>query len=215
MLDDIGVRSVKLFREEGETLVYVGDAVFVAGARPDVEVAYPGYPFNYRAGWGYLLLTPFLPNRGNGSCTLYAEATSKAGNTVSLGSKTIFLNNAGAVKPFGAIDTPGQGGIASGNRFINWGWVLTPQPNRVPNDGSTIRVMVDGIDLGHPTYNVYRSDIASLFPGYANSNGAVGYFILDTTSYANGIHTIQWVAVDNAGHSAGIGSRYFTIQNDE
>jgi hypothetical protein len=36
---------------------------------------------------------------------------------------------------------------------------------------------------------------------------------LDTTAYANGVHTIQWTARDTAGNSDGIGSRYFTIQN--
>jgi hypothetical protein len=52
-----------------------------------------------------------------------------------------------------------------------------------------------------------------LFPGYANSSGAAGYFYLDTRAYKNGVHTIQWVATDDAGNTDGIGSRYFTIQN--
>ncbi len=72
---------------------------------------------------------------------------------------------------------------------------------------------MDGVNKGHPTYNIYRPDIAGLFPGYANSNGAVGYFYLDTTAYENGVHTIQWTATDNGGNTDGIGSRYFTIQN--
>jgi hypothetical protein len=72
---------------------------------------------------------------------------------------------------------------------------------------------VDGVVLGHPTYNVYRADIAALFPGFANSNGASAFFLLDTTPYADGLHTIQWTATDNAGNSDGIGSRYFLIQN--
>jgi len=39
----------------------------------------------------------------------------------------------------------------------------------------------------------------------------VGYFYLDSTSYAYGMHTIQWTARDSAGNSDGIGSRYFSI----
>jgi hypothetical protein len=117
------------------------------------------------------------------------------------------------VKPFGAIDTPDQGGTASGSNFVNWGWVLTPQPNKIPGDGSTINVYVDGVKLGHPTYNLYRSDVAAIFPNYANSNGAIGFFYLNTTTYENGVHTIQWTATDNAGNTDGIGSRYFTIEN--
>jgi hypothetical protein len=213
VLDDIGVESVKIYREDGRNLVYIGDAVFVEGARPDVEAAYPGYPMNYKAGWGYMMLTNFLPNGGNGVFKIHAIATDKEGQTTTLGIKTITVDNANAVKPFGAIDTPTQGGTASGGSFTNWGWALTPRPNRIPTDGSTINVWVDGINLGNPTYNIYRSDIAALFPGYANSNGSAGYFCLDTTAYENGVHTIQWTATDSAGNTDGIGSRYFTIEN--
>jgi Leucine-rich repeat (LRR) protein len=212
-LDDSGIDSVKIYREQGNTLVYIGDGVFVEGARPDVAAAYPGYTNNTKAGWGYMMLTNFLPNSGNGTFVIHAVATDVVGKTTTLGTKTIHCDNAHAVKPFGAIDTPTQGGTASGSNFINWGWVLTPQPNHIATDGSTINVYVDGVDLGHPNYNLYRSDIATLFPGYANSNGASGYFYLNTTAYVNGVHTIQWTARDSSGKMDGIGSRYFSITN--
>jgi Leucine-rich repeat (LRR) protein len=215
VVDDLGVESVKIYREgkNKNDLIYIGDAVFVEGARPDVEALFPEYPENQQAGWGYMLLTNFLPDGGNGAFRLHAIAADNEGNSITLGVKTITCDNANAVKPFGAIDTPGQGGDASGNKFVNWGWVLTPQPAAIPIDGSTITVWVDGVNIGHPAYNIYRSDIANLFPGYANTNGAVGYFYLDTTAYENGVHTIQWLATDDAGHTDGIGSRYFTVNN--
>lgn len=214
-LDDIGTRQVQIsvkFEFDIEP-IYIGDAVFVEGARPDVEQAYPDYPENYKAGWGYMMLTNCFPDGGNGKCKIYAIATDQEGNQVTLGTKTVICDNANAVKPFGAIDTPTQGGTASGSNYINWGWVLTPQPNYIPTDGSTILVFIDGVNLGSPAYNTYRPDVANLFPDYANSNGAGGYFYLDTTAYTNGMHTIQWVATDDAGNTDGIGSRYFTIQN--
>ena len=37
--------------------------------------------------------------------------------------------------------------------------------------------------------------------------------VLDTTSLANGIHTIAWSVTDNQGRADGIGSRYFWVQN--
>jgi hypothetical protein len=213
VLDDIGVVSVKIYRAEGKNLVYIGDGLFVEGARPDIEQAFPDYPNNYKAGWGYMMLTNFVPNGGNGTFTFHAIATDIEGHPVTLGIKTVTIDNANAVKPFGAIDTPTQGGIASGSHFRNQGWVLTPMPNSIPTDGSTINVIVDGVNLGHPTYNIYRSDIATLFPGYANSDGALAYFDFDTTTYTNGVHTIAWTATDDAGNADGIGSRYFSIQN--
>jgi hypothetical protein len=132
---------------------------------------------------------------------------------VLLGSKAITGDNLHAVKPFGAIDTPGQGGTVSGGSYVNFGWALTPQPNSILTNGSTIYVYVDGVRLLHPVYNNYRVDIATLFPGYANSNGAVGYYYLNTSGYANGVHTIAWLVTDSGGNADGIGSRYFTVQN--
>lgn len=213
VLGDTGVESVKIYREEDGRLVYIGDALFVEGARPDIEAAYPDYPLNYKAGWGYMVLTNFLPNSGNIVSKIHAIATDKEGRETTLGVRTITADNANAVKPFGAIDTPAPGGIASGSNYKNHGWVLTPPPNKIPVDGSTINVYIDGAGLGHPVYTIYRADIAEYFPGYSNSNGAHGYFTFDTTSYTNGVHTIFWTATDNAGNADGIGSRYFTIFN--
>jgi len=225
-LDNVEVSNVGIWRDPvaGETasangLVFIGDAVFVAGARPDVQAAYPNAPFNYRAGWGYMPLTNFLPNAsgsgasGNGTYTLHAIVTNAGGQTVDLGARTIAVDNANASKPFGTIDTPDQGGTALGNAYVNFGWALTQNPYGIPTDGSTITVFMDGLPLGHPTYNQYRSDIASLFPGLANSNGAIGFYYIDTTTLANGVHTISWSVSDNAGRNDGIGSRYFTIEN--
>jgi hypothetical protein len=214
-LDDIKVESVKIYLKNNGSLIYIGDAVFVEGARPDVELYYPDYPYNNRAGWGYMMLTYFLPNGGNGTYTFCAIATDVEGNESTLDTRTVTVDNANAVKPFGAIDFPTQGGEASGNSFKNSGWVLTPMPNKVPEDGATINVYVDGVNLGHPTYNIYREDVATLFPLYTNSNGAHAYFNFDTTAYANGVHTIYWTATDNAGNTDGIGSRFFTIQNPD
>ncbi len=85
-LDDIGMSSVKIYRgTDFSDRVYIGDAVFVEGARQDVALAYSGYPQNTRAGWGYMLLTNFLPNGGNGSFTLLAFATDLTGHEVLLG----------------------------------------------------------------------------------------------------------------------------------
>ena len=58
-----------------------------------------------------------------------------------------------------------------------------------------------------------RTDIQSLFPGFNNTNGAGGSFAIDTTTLANGVHTIAWVATDNAARADGLGSRYFSVLN--
>jgi hypothetical protein len=217
-LDDAAVTRLRILRdpvgaEPAGTQVFIGNAVFVTGARPDIAAAYPSYPSNTRAGWGYLLLTNVLPNQGNGVYTLHMYADDANGNSTLLGSRTITCTNATATKPFGAIDTPSQGETVSGASYVNFGWALTPLPKVIPTDGSTIGVYVDGVLLGRPAYNQFRSDIATLFPGLNNSNGPVGALVIDTTKLSNGVHTISWSVADSSGASEGIGSRYFTVQN--
>jgi hypothetical protein len=225
-LDSIEVTSVGIWREPigneataPNGLAFIGDATFVDGARTDIPASFPNAPLNYRAGWGYMLLTNFLPNSGvaagpgNGTYRLHAIAVNKSGGTFDLGTRTVTVDNAQASKPFGTIDSPAQGATIGGNAYVNFGWVLTQSGYNIPMDGSTITVMVDNVAVGHPTYNQYRSDIATFFPGLANSNGAVGFFYLDTTKLTNGVHTISWVVYDNQGRGDGIGSRYFTVEN--
>jgi hypothetical protein len=89
----------------------------------------------------------------------------------------------------------------------------------MPKDGSTIKVFVDGIELGALNYNHFRSDIAAAFPGLNNTGsaasgeGAIGFRHIDTTQFADGVHTIGWLGTDDAGVAEGVGSRYFTIMN--
>jgi hypothetical protein len=222
-LDNVEVTDVSIWREPVGSeplgkLVFVGTATLVSGARPDVQAISPNVPFNYRAGWGYALLTNFLPNSsgpgtGNGTYKLHVIVTNKAGATTDLGTHSVTVDNAHATKPFGTIDTPAQGGTASGSAYINFAWALTPQPYIIPINGSTLTVIIDGQPVGQPTYNQFRADIAALFPGYMNSNGAVGFFRIDTTKLANGGHTISWNVFDSANRSEGIGSRYFNVTN--
>lgn len=219
-LDDIGLSDVSIYRDPlpGEPVstangkIFIGKAAQVDSARPDVDAVWNA-PFDYQAGWGYMLLTNFLPNQGNGTFRLYAYATDLEGHTILLGSRTISCDNAHATKPFGTIDTPEQGAVVSGSQYVNFAWVLGAQDNVIPVDGSTLTVFIDGVPVGHPQYNFERSDIKTLFPGHANTNGAIGFFVINTTTLSNGVHTIAWGASDAAGHADGIGSRFFTVLN--
>jgi hypothetical protein len=217
-LDDLGVIEVRIYRnavapEPAGARVFIGNAVFVENARPDIERAYPSFPNARRAGWGFMVLTNMLPQQGNGTYEISAYAVDADLTESLLGQRTIVVNNSVATTPFGAIDTPRQGETISGSNYVNFGWALTPQPKAIPTDGSTFLVYVDGVPLGPVTYNSFRSDVAALFPGYANSGGAVGYRVLDTTTLDEGLHTIAWTVADNLGAAAGIGSRYFTVSN--
>ena len=95
-LDDLGVTQVQIYRDPvgGETpgpngKVLVGDATQVPGLRPDVEAVYPNYPYVYKAGWSYDLLTGPLPSGGVGTFTFYAYALDADGRSSLLGSRTL------------------------------------------------------------------------------------------------------------------------------
>lgn len=194
-LDDIGVTTVKVYRNclnfqppchnvSGHDVVHVGDAMFVAGARPDVEAAFSSFPQAYRAGWGLQVLSNMLPRvpdqpfGGQGALTFYVFATDEEGNVRLLGRSqtdqtptSVTLDNDGLAKPFGTIDTPGQGATVSGT-ISNFGWVLTPDSNTVadatdvalPNDGSTMTVFIDGAPIGTVAYNQCRGSVGNPVP---------------------------------------------------
>ncbi|HEY7500964.1 MAG TPA: matrixin family metalloprotease [Vicinamibacterales bacterium] len=205
----------------GNAEIYVGSAVFIDGARPDVSSAFPTYPLNSRGGWGLMVLTNMLPGQGNGTYRFSIYAQDREANFVRLSTRTLTCDNAHATKPFGTIDTPDQGAVISGANYINFGWALTPPgatpPGKmIPINGSTMRVLVDGVSRGTVDYNHERADIETLFPNYRNtegSNGPVGFRPIDTTALSNGVHTISWTVTDDAGLTEGIGSRFFTVAN--
>src|SRR5207344_2633368 len=102
-------------------------ATRVDDARPDIEAGNPLRPFNYRAGWGYLLLTNFLPGLGDGTYTLRIFANDVEGKQTLLGSPVITGTNSASTTPFGAIDTPAQGEVVDAvatPSYNNFGWVL-------------------------------------------------------------------------------------------
>lgn len=217
-IDDLEVSQVRILRDpvpgEGAAPVFIGNAVFVDGARVDIATGNPGAPRNTRGGWGYLMLTNFLPNRGNGTFRLYAYADDADGHTTLLGTKTITCDNANAITPFGAIDTPAQGAVVSGS-VNNFGWVLAPGTARADTPGGgTVNVVIDGATVGTPVGWTSRTDLTTLFPsGFSSLSSTLAVLPIDTTSLTNGVHTIAWGVVSTNGESAGIGSRYFTVAN--
>ena len=220
-VDDIEVVRVRILRdpvagEPAGVLVFIGDATRVEGARPDVQATFPGAPHASRLGWGYLLLTNFLPGLGDGTYRIHAFADDADGHSTSLGTKTITAANSSATTPFGAIDTPDQGGTVSGN-VTNFGWVLARAPRRAdPPGGGMVQLVIDGaISSAVPTGWTSRSDLSALFPAaqYPGIGTALGVATFDSTTLANGVHTIAWLVTDNLGNASGIGSRYFTVSN--
>ena len=279
-LDDVGVSAVQIYRKclsfdapascqsiGGVSVVYVTDAIFLAGARPDVEAAFSSSPQPYRGGWGALLLTNMLPDvtrslayGGQGALTIYCYALDFDGHRTLLGRTqvdhtptTFTMTNDTIAKPFGTIDTPSNGQVVSGS-IANFGWALTPDSDTgadpsdilVPTDGSTMTVFIDGLPVSLVTYNQCRGSVGTPVPGgsfcdddisnifgntspqpaltarssnatrYRNldqGRGAIGAYIIDTTSLSTGLHTLAWSVADSASRLDGLGSRLFYVLN--
>jgi hypothetical protein len=214
-LDDVGVTGVAIYRsasvlEAGSSLVFIGDATFVQGARPDVASAYPQAPQKTRAGWGYMLLSNVLPGGGNETLTFYAFARDIEGRQTLLGSRSVTLTNAAVFDPFGAIDAPSPGGTASGVYTVT-GWVVAPRPARIAD----VRVYIDGQLMGTAAYGLARPDVAAALAGPAApvDAAAAGFrFTIDMAGFVPGLHTIAVVGEANGTGSGGIGSRYFVVR---
>lgn len=199
-LDDTGVATVRVYRAclspdpaaacqtlqangEVRTVVYLGEAAFVEGARPDVEVAHPHAPQRQRAGWGFVVLTNLLPDTttgqtrgGQGRLSFSVLATDVAGNQRWIGRTTtdsdptiLTLDNDALAAPFGAVDTPAQGATVHG--WIEmFGWALTPDTDEtaqgvttdivIPRAGA-LRVFVDGAPVGLVDYGLCRGTIGN------------------------------------------------------
>ena len=220
VLDDIGIRRMQIFRNatgsEPPGDVFIGDATRVRGARPDVVATLPGRPELTSAGWGLMVLSNVLPNHGNGTFTFTAIAEDIEGHRVSLGQRTVTFDNLNSPRPFGNIDFPQQGGTMSGIAYANQGWILAQPTTFIPFDGSTIRLFIDGaLQPNVAGYGFPRPDVLALFPfpPYQNANGPAAQFVIDTTPFPNGLHTIVWVVIDNNGVAQGIGSRFVNIDN--
>ena len=218
-IDDVEVTRIRILRDpvagEGQAQIFIGNAVFVDGSRTDIAGANPTIPRSSRAGWGYLLLTNFLPNQGNGTFKLYAYADDADGHTTLLGSKTITCANSTATRPFGAIDTPAQGEVISGSAYANFGWVLSRGPALAYPPHGTVQVVIDGVFGALPSLWTSRPDLTALFPGatFPGVTNALGVSAIDTTTLSNGVHTIAWVVTADNGQADGVGSRYFTVAN--
>ena len=252
-LDDIGVNRVEAWRNCLEAIdrsrgacvspaagltanyVFLGKAFLLAGARPDVEALNPTYPLAYRAGWGFMLLTNALPHQikgttvgGQGSYVLSAFAIDEEARASLLGTKTIAVDNDHATVPFGAIDTPVQGGTIpeaaapynNVNAYPVFGWAMTELGKCIATTStSAYKVFIDGVQRSlTPGSNWFaglnRADLAAAYPGLCNSTNALAMYQLNASALGltTGLHTVSWDVTDSAGQTvAGLGTRFFNI----
>ena len=166
----------------------MGDADVVPGARPDVEAVYPTYPQNYRAGWGYLLLTNMLPHiptqqmfGGQGTISIYAFATDMEGHRAAARAITDGPDpddDHDGERHGGETvrrDRHARAGTDRQRTAVNFGWALTPDSDTVAGNGDIVVpdvgldnvVLIDGAPVSTVMYNLCRGNVGSPRAGRA------------------------------------------------
>ncbi len=178
-LDDIEVQRVSVCRAAfgaevapvdpncgGTAQIFVGVAVFIDGARPDVAAAFPAFPVNTRGGWGFMVLTNMLPSQGNGTFVFHMWAQDRDGHTIAARHADDDVREREfdpAIRRDRHADA-GRSGL--GRNYAVFGWVLSRTNRADPPGGGTVIVQVDGVTVGSPGGWTARPDLTALFPGF-------------------------------------------------
>jgi hypothetical protein len=119
----------------------------------------------------------------------------------------ITVKPADKLAPFGVLETPDVRATLNNNGSGS-GWALD-------NVGiSRVEVLIDGQKATDAIYGLSRPDIAALWgTTFPNSSQSGFSFVLDTTKFTTGEHTLAIRLSDAAGNTTVIGTRTIVFQN--
>ena len=190
-LDPSGVSKIEIL-VDGKV---IGKA-FYGDSRLDVKKAYPAYN-NANAGYHYVLDTTKF---GDGLHSITVRETGRNGIVSTLPTKSFTISN---VK--GSLDQPAPGSTINGSKTI-FGWILDM------SGVSKIEVLVDGKVVGQAVYGDARPDVKKVYPDFNNGNAGYHY-VLNTTGFSNGKHTITVRETGKTGRITTLSGRVVTFSN--
>jgi N-acetylmuramoyl-L-alanine amidase len=177
--------------------------------RPDIIQAFPQYagsPGQYPGWQAYF----WAGNFSNGSHTIYVGVTDTTGCQYFLTPRAIKIDNTKNEAPFGNMDFPQQpySSVQASGILTVTGWALDDQ------QVDHVDIVVDGLLERQAVTGIYRADVAANFPNDPAAIVAGFVLNLDTTKYANGVHSVSARAVDNQGQQGFLGSSQVQIFNN-
>lgn len=160
-------------------------------SRPDVCAAYSGSPSCPVAGWEYVLNTLKF---ADGTHTL--DVTVTGGTQHATFTSSFAVANSSAPNPtLLDIDQPAASDVLSGTAKIS-GWAIDDRASL------SVSMAVDGVVLpGGLTYSLPRQDVCTAYPGRIGCPNVGWSGLLDTTSIADGLHTLTVTAAGTTKHS--------------
>jgi hypothetical protein len=181
-----------------------GAAVY-GGTRSDVCASYPNSPGCPNVGWNFVLDTTLL---ADGTHTLQVTATS-AGGESSAQAQTFQVSNGSSDSVKVDIDSPSAGQSLTGTTTL-YGWAL--DSSGVPVQ--SVVVLVDGVQSGTASYGTNRPDACAQFPTAGGCPNVGWGYSLNTTAFANGLHTLEVRATASDG-TVSTASQTFSVNNSQ
>ena len=182
--------------------VVAGNATYGV-SRPDVCAAFPGRPGCPNVGFIYQLNSAVLPP-GQHTITVTATDTDAAPDTTTA-SVTVAV---AAIPPSVYIESPVAGSVLSGSVLVS-GWALD-NTSVIGTAISSVKVKVDGVQVGAATYGITRPDVCNAYPGRPGCPNVGFSYLLNTAPLGGGPHTITVSATDSEG-TPDVGSSDVTI----
>lgn len=175
-----------------------GLAIYVPSQYPWLAaMALPGSGGEFGTGANYF--HPHVPMAIGPNTTWEGDYYIIAGSVAAARANVYALNAAlgsrDLLGPYGFLDTPTNGQSLSGTINVA-GWSFDDTAI------SAVRVYVDGVDKGAATYGLSRPGIPTVFPNASPNTGFS--FSLNTTTLANGPHTIEARATDTSAHTTAL-----------
>jgi hypothetical protein len=176
--------------------------------RPDVIQFFPQYGGTAGRFPGYE--TSFKASLfSNGSHTVFVRITDVDGCSFFLTSRTVIIDNARNQPPFGSVDFPQPDSGVSGNGVLTVaGWALDDRTV------DHVDVFVDGLIERQAVTGFPRADVAANYPDNPDAIFAGFVLNIDSTRYANGVHTVTVKAVDDQGQQGLLGVRRVQMFNN-
>jgi hypothetical protein len=140
-----------------------------------------------------------------GTSVFVVRVTDSAAQSVTR-TLAITVKPADKLAPFGVIETPDVRATLN-NTASGSGWALD-------NVGiATIEVLIDGQKIGDAIYGLSRPDIGAAWGTFPNAAHSGFSFVIDTTKFNTGEHTLAVRLLDAAGNATVVGTRTIVFQN--
>ncbi len=219
--DDTGIGYVELLIDRAELSNTQSDCTFDANLggltdcygvrRLDIENQFPGLPNSPHAGWRFALDIGQLIHDGyrRGAHTITIRSGDLFGQVVNIAEMPVNFScdsDLANENSFGLIGYPTKALTYAGTVEAR-GWALDFE------GVFSVQVLVDGVFQGLATTGIPSPNVHSNYPSYLDSSFANWSFLLDTTQFSNGRHSLNVVVVDDRLQTTLIGERDFQIGN--